>query len=422
MKVYLVIGYLLFSLSAWSQVDFDAATQWSGTIDGIHPIELTLKEENKETTGRLTLVNSGKTFLLEGKKEGHGWVLDEIDENYKISGQLNLTFSDKKIDGIWSNHLGNIFLRVQLVPSEESLPAFECSQENWTKTYVGVFEQSNLKTIVRKENNSQVYMEVYFDEIPIEGKLTCLSETCKTFSFTSKQLKHLFNSLEFSITNKNELLTFVKRSDKRTQVKMVKQAGIEYTCNSYADYSSRIDIVIPKTSNKAYNRFLQNSIQKFRSKQNQITKDQNRIETPQSRFFVTSSIWTDIHYFSSRYISGTITDQNNIANQNERIAFIFDLKENKLIEPSSLFKKKKNYDKTIESFLLEQKTFYVSLNEKYIKDWAQKEKFQHVTISKNGFLFNSNFHNVYGERQLVMPFNTVKNQLKKDFKKEMKIR
>ncbi len=421
MKLHLFIAFVFSFLAGWSQDNSNDVSMWSGTIDGIHPIELMLQQEAQMTTGKLTLLSSGKTFLLEGKKEGQGWKLDEIDENFKVSGQLTLNYTQNKLDGIWSNHTGDLFLRIELTPRSKQKRNFECSEENWTKTFVGSFEKSLVKTVIRKENNAQVYVEVYFDDIPIEGKLNCLTKSCNNFEFTSKQLHHLFNSLEFRLNKKNELFAFINRANKKTQIRMVQQTSIAYVCDSYADYSRRIDFVIPNTSNDAFNAFLKSTIDRFRKQQNYVLAQNNNIENPSSRFQITSSIWTDIHYFSSRYISGTITDQNSIANKNQRVSFIFDLKENKLIEPSTLFNKQKNFSKQVESFLLEQKKLYISLNEKYIKDWAQKQDFEFITINKNGFLLNSNFHNVYGERQLVLPFETVQKQLKKDFKKEMKI-
>ncbi len=394
--------------------------EWYGTIDGIHPIHLTLQIKNGKCVGKYTLLSSKQTFELEGNLENHDIFLQEIDDQLKISGNLSFKNSEEKVSGIWSHPLGYQFLRMDLWKSGQETNDFNCQESNWRKIYFGILDKSNLKVQILKENNRDLKIDLSLDRINISGISKCLSDDCRSFEVTAPEFEHIYTKFIFTFLEDNRLsLQVLKKEGSNSMVRLTLDDHLKFNCQNYANYNSRFDIIYPEISNEFFNGFIDMQLKSFGVNKIRTNSLENHI--PENRFSENISIWTDIHYFSKKYISGIITKQSNLKGDNQRIAFVIDLEKSKVLSPGFAFKKPQNLIQRKKSFLSDQKKNYRPFQLELIKDWIATEKFEYVTISKNGFLFITEFNNIFGERQILLPYGKLSKDLKKDFVKDLDI-
>jgi len=145
-------------------------------------------------------------------------------------------------------------------------------------------------------------------------------------------------------------------------------------------------------------------------------------QIPADRFNYEATGWVDIIQFDKKFISGIFTFQNNWNSESERKSFNFHLSENKEIITNQVFKSSLDYQKYFDQFITKQKKNYVPFQQKYISEWIKSQPFDLVNYTAEGIVFTSEFSNIYGSHQVLLPYADIKKHLKKDFKKSLSIK
>ena len=66
-----------------------------------------------------------------------------------------------------------------------------------------------------------------------------------------------------------------------------------------------------------------------------------------------------------------------------------------------------NYDEFIQKYIekeVKNRPFY---GDGFYENWIKEQKFEYFNIRKEGLVFSTNFSGVYGEQQIVIPFEAL---------------
>ncbi|MBK9733962.1 MAG: hypothetical protein IPO92_02915 [Saprospiraceae bacterium] len=130
----------------------------------------------------------------------------------------------------------------------------------------------------------------------------------------------------------------------------------------------------------------------------------------QDRWTQTAHGWVEVDLFLEDIISGNIYMQSSWKTETEKISFIFDLSAGKEVSLQDIFKDdfdSNNYFKKAVVSIKNEKLWKQDR-----KKWCDKQKFEHVTLSEEGFKFTSAYSTIYGEEEILIPYKDIEIYIK----------
>ncbi len=431
-----IIFFAVFSLfaqdkhSAKSLFDDDTEVQellYQGVLNGVHQVNFVLGLRDNICKGFYSYSGSKLTFQLEGTYKEDFFELHELDQNLKVSANLILEKEDDLLTGQWTHIDKKIGFPISAVKVNSfSNDINNCRENSWQNTYHGVLEQQNISIRLTKESDSDLFVNVNIASIPFDFTVECDRPECRFFKQDFKGQTGLFEELEFRRIDSSYLnITMIKSDRSRELVGLRLYETLSYDCIDYSSYTSRYNLIYPKLKNLFFNKTIRNIVGDWETS---IIQEIDSLELlspgqiPADRFTYEATGWVDITQFNNQIISGVFTFQKNWATAPQRKVFNFDLSQNKEITSDQVFKSSFDYQKYFDTFIAEQKKNYVPFKQKYISDWVKTQKFNHVNYTAEGIVFSSDFSNIYGSHQVLLPYANIKKHLHKNFKKSLAIK
>jgi len=388
---------------------------YEGQLDTYHPFQLALTFDGKDCSGYYKYESSDTQFTLEGDIEDDSTLtIIELDANDQVSGYIMGKFSVENMELIWQD--------IKKLTSHQ----FALTRVESFKAEQYVSQEKSLVKIVAKSYGKRI--DLWQDVL--EKKINIVGENFPFFSFDyrcnddctkveSKALRkesdyRTFQMVPFS--DEKETITFFKKDGTKYLFVGEKEQTIYQKHKTFADYRVMIDLSYPVTRSFKFNQWIESNINQVQKKLLQeINKNilDDEGDLPEERFQFEAYSWYDIDYISADIISGTITHTKSWKSDTEKIAFIFDNKEQQMLELQDLFKSKFDYRTFMVDYVKEQKkNMSGGAPDGPRLSWINGDKFDNVSISEMGLICNSNYSVIFGDNKFVIPFEYIKKHVK----------
>jgi len=388
---------------------------YEGLIDTYHPFTLAITFDGKDCSGYYKFASSDIHFMLEGDITADSSLsMIELDANDQVSGYLNGKFSDHSMKLIWNDvkKLSEHELKLTKVDSFSK------------KQYVA--QEESLVKIVAKSYGKRIdlWQDVQEKKINIVGEnfpyfsfdYRCNSDCSKIESKTlRKESKYrTFQMVPFN--EEKETITFYKKDGTKYLFVGKREETIYMKHKTFADYRVMIDLSYPVTQSFKFNQWIESNINEVQQTlldeiKGNISNDQGDI--PSERYQYEAYSWYDIDHISSDIISGTITHTKSWKSDTEKIAFIFDNKEQKMLDLQDVFKSGFDHQTFIKDFLEKQKMNMSAGTPDGPKlTWINGDNFDNISVNEMGLICNSDYSVIFGDNKFIIPFETIKKHLK----------
>lgn len=426
MRFYILLFFCTVSYSCLSQSDIITADSkkqidagktvlFEGLLDSYHPIKMALVFDGEDCSGSYTLLSSDINFSLEGDITSDTIIsMIELDDNDQISGYLMGTILDKTIDLTWTDvkkltEHNLALVRVKSFSDNQFVP-----QE---KSLVKIVGKSYGKRIDLWQNVQEKTINIVGDNFPFFNFEYRCNDDCTKIESTALHNESKYRAVQMVPFNEEkETITFYKKDGTKYLFVGKREETIYMKHKTFADYRVMIDLNYPVTRSFKFNQWIESNINEVQ--QNIINEINGKLlhdqgDLPEERYQYESYSWYDIDYISADIISGTITHTKSWKSSTDKIAFIFDNKEQKMLDLQDLFKSGFDYSNFITTFLTEQKSkLSAGTSDGPKMKWINGDNFDNISVSEMGLICNSDYSVIFGDSKIVIPFEAIKKQLK----------
>jgi|GEM_PF-5966875 len=398
-----------------NKMDVEGAVLYEGLLDNYHPIKMVLAFEGKDCSGHYTLESSDLSFSLEGDIEGDSVIsMIELDANDQISGYLMGVILEDNINLKWTDVKKltehklvlarvNKFIEKQFVPQEKSL--------------VKIVGKSYGKRIDLWQDVQEQTINIVGENFPFFNFEYRCNDDCTKIESTSIRKDSEYKTVQMVPFNEEkETITFYKKDGTKYLFVGKREETIYMKHKTFADYRVMIDLSYPVTRSFKFNQWIESNINKVQQTlieeiNGKLVNDQGNI--PEERYQYEAYSWYDIDYISADIISGTITHTKSWKTTTEKIAFIFDNKEQKMLDLQDLFKSGFDHKDFMESFLAEQKKNMSAGTPDGPKlKWISEDNFDNISVNEMGLICNSDYSVIFGDSKFIIPFDAIKKHVR----------
>lgn len=385
----------------------------SGTLDNKHRVDMIIGTDGEQCKGLYTMRNSGETFFFEGDNLNGELKLVELAGGFKTSGFIVGHYDGASFNGQWMNVDKDISLDLDLNLESQVgvLNPNACINEAWYRLYSGKIESENARLLLVKENKSFklfCYLDSlrFVDIIPVKNRSVEMltpdfkSDMWKQYSIIvdANDLKQV--KLVRASGGDFELITILKEA-----------AFLDLECFEYADYYSRLVVERPVSDNKKFNKWIESKLMHWMQDNIEDLKEIKKDDIgTKDRWIQYIDGWVEIDLFTGDFISGTVYLQSSLKVGTQKIPFIYDLRFGKELKLQDLFVKEFNAKDYFKEKIAMQK-MKVSWKPE-MKKWIEKEPFGFVTVKESGLSFKTELNAIYGEKEIIIPYNEIKENIK----------
>lgn len=388
---------------------------FEGQLDEYHPFQMVLAFEGKDCSGYYLFESSSTHFALQGDMEEDSTLsIIELDDNDQVSGYINGKFSIGKMDLVWQD--------VKKLTEHQ----LQLTRVDSFKTEQFVSQEKSLIKIVAKSYGKRI--DLWQDVL--EQKINIVGQNFPYFSFdyrcnddcTKIESRSLHKDSKYRtfqmipFNDEKETITFFKKDGTKYLFVGEREETIYQKHKTFADYRVMIDLSYPVTRSFKFNQWIESNINKVQQTlideiSSELLNDEGDI--PEERFQYEAYSWYDIDYISADIISGTITHTKSWKANTEKIAFIFDNKEQKMLELHDLFKSGFDHISFIKDFLSQQKkNMSAGTGDGPKLNWINEDRFDNISINEMGLICNSDYSVIFGDNKFVIPFKSIKKHVK----------
>jgi hypothetical protein len=384
----------------------------SGHLDVVHIVDMIIGTDGHTCKGLYTMRNSGVTFFFEGDDIDHQLKLVELTSDARMSGFIYGTYDGENLEAQWMNADKNrtMSLKLSFVNSFENHQADKCKQSQWHRIFAGKAENKDIKLHLIKDNLAYTAIN-YEDGNKMKDLMPGKGTRVEIFELGFKNSVFSGKSLVIDTSNLDKI-SIVHLDDGGYEVSsaLKLEASLDFECYEYADYHSRLVANKLKSGNKKFDLWLEQKYQSWIEGSIEKLKVSNTKIGTKDRWIQVAEGWVEVDLFSSDIISGTIYLQTSLHHETEKIPFIYDLKSSKEITLQDIFDNKFDSKEYFKLVIPAKKKEIVW--QKECKKWIDNQFFDHVTLKENGICFRTDFHTVYGEKEILIPYDTVEQNFK----------
>jgi len=423
----LIALFFSFSLSAQTIEDevramFDDANsvQWvqhyKGRMNDINDIAITLGSDGETCKGVLWYLRSKAKLNVSGTII-NDTILELTEYNEKAIATAKITGTVKPFDGIIANWrtideaLGESLILLP-ISREPRYPGY-CGDNKWVQKYTGKIGEETVEITLRRGNNGLLKGTAYYTSVNetylVEGILTneerSINFVIKDLNWKEKAVVTAKNDVQ-----KNEILGTANVNNIAVSCRLSILDRLSVGCIEYADFLTKSEVTFPKTRNQSFNELIEDEIQNWLKLSRAYTKEYRETMpslTTDNRSALRSYCWYEIDYWSNSFISGKVYYTNTWDDDFKGFSFNYDLNGNRSISLQGIFKRDFDYKKFIKNYIekeVKNRPFY---GDGFYENWIKEQKFEYFNIRQEGLVFSTNFNGMYGEQQIVIPFDVL---------------
>ncbi|MFZ1748812.1 MAG: hypothetical protein WAU01_01410 [Saprospiraceae bacterium] len=423
MSAYFLLPVQLHAQKKYTKSDvrqmFPASTKnlWinylSGTIDGTHIVDMIIGTDGQTCKGVYTMRNSQVSFIFEGEEIDDQVHLIEYNTDMRASGFLKGRYDGEIFEGDWLNGDKNLTFVVKLsfVNSFEVFQPKKCLQKQWQRLYSALIDNQSVQLSIAKDELEYKLCLRQQDKrmkstVKGKGKRVEMLE----FDFENTVLKDKWIMIDTSTLEKIDIVS-IDENQYQSTYSVKADAILDFECFEYADYTTRMECVLPVSQNKKFNKYIEDYFTSW------FTDNTKRLQSikkddvgTKDRWKESASGWVDIDLFTGELISGNMYMNTSLAQGTQKKSFIYDLKNNKLIQLVDFFDDKVDCKGYFENIISDKKKNIPWKQE--LKSWISQQDFAFVTLKDIGFCFSTDFNTIYGEREILIPYEDVEISIK----------
>ncbi|MEK7256738.1 MAG: hypothetical protein AAB316_18435, partial [Bacteroidota bacterium] len=358
---------------------------FKGRLDDLNDVSVALAFDGEKCRGKLQYLRSKETFDLKGEAWGDQFWLDETDAEGKVTGYLEGKVKEYVFQGAWQNFDKTIAKTATLVEVKtlDDTPT-ACGNNKWIGKYAT--SSGDLELLLQKGANNQVWGIAFHQKRSF--KVNGLLDDNLRLNLTLKKSggSVLGNLAGDFRSDKDWSANFTQPGKAQQPLKFQVKDRLGVDCIEYADYSTSYDVTYPKTKNAAFNLWMEKKAASWISLwQTQVSRFANLERTPEQRAVGQASAWCEVEFFSEQIVSGFFTCQTTWSQQQQGMAFNFDLKKGEEIRQKDLFKdafKPSIFVKNMVKTAFKNHSLYES--DKDFRHWIETAEFPYFTIRKEG--------------------------------------
>ncbi|MCC6462824.1 MAG: hypothetical protein IT260_20320 [Saprospiraceae bacterium] len=401
--------------------DAKANLQWirffRGRLDDATEVLLSLGFDGSNCRGYLSYAKSQERFRLSGTLEGVVLILEEYDRKNAVSGHLTGSLQGEQMEAEWtnaSNTLGSRF-EAKEVPTAKALN-IPCGDNKWIRRFVSRWNNGRVDLVLARVNNNILngYLWIETDDktYALAGKIFPDEHyEIQAILPNGKTAAHLQGSMKTPSANDCKWIG----SGEKREIKLTMRENYVVGCLEYADYTSSYDALYPRTRCEACNTSLDRRINDWVTKCKTTIGAQKKPETPANRNALRASAWYDVTCWTETLFCGYLTFAESWKDATDGVSFNFDLRSGKEITYEDLFNKNFNAKEWFGEYTRKEmpKISKFAADPKF-REWLAKDGFQMFTIRRDGLELSSQFHPVYGQQHLIVPYSTLKPYMRRD--------
>lgn len=386
----------------------------SGLVDNRHIVDMIIGTDGHTCKGLYTLRSSNTTFFFDGQDHGQTIKLAEVNDQSRLTGFIDGTYDGSTFDGVWQNKEKNLkfSMKLSFVNAFENYNPEKKVCYQWLRSYKGAYSEKPYTIQIKREPKRFVCK--YTDQS--DYKSTRIAEVKGTrvemFSaaFDSTFLIDKWILIDTVNLDKIDII-FPEENGHEVISSLRIDDTVEFENYEYADFKSRMECITPVTRskrfdtwiNKTFKSWLEDHIKKFRSTHS------DDIGTD-DRWNHTANGWVDVELYENDVISGLIYMQSSLSSKTEKIPFIYDIRYGKELKFQDIFDGKFDSKSYFGALIPEMKQV-ANWNEN-VRSWFKNQSFNTICLKENGISFSTQFNTIYGEKEIIIPYERVKQYLR----------
>lgn len=385
----------------------DWYSTFTGTIDDVHPARMALACAGQECRGRYVLPASGTVFDLRGILDNGRASLEEIDHTGRVSGYLDVHLTRDICTGEWWSRTHNRAVPVHFVSSRIiQLKTFVPEMLLIDGTAAGRPAQ----LILTKETPEVVSATITLGDELLRGVGTCDDRPCATMTCPVSGDADAYATLKIQMPAPGKCTFSITSDDRGPQLgsgTIARQFPVTQT--TLSGYDFLIDCTYPTTGHAAFDAWVH---QQFTTWTEAMRPEEQRpVEElrPADRWSHRGYAWIDLYVFNDVVASGTITQFSIRDSVYQRMPFIYDLANHGLLDTDELAKK----DVDLHTAILSQAD-HAKDGATPAADNAGILPLKYVSMGTGGFIVQSDFDQVYGDRAILIPYRSVEQLMRRN--------
>lgn len=389
----------------------------TGTLDGKHIVDMIIGTDGHTCKGLYTLRASGVTFFFEGDDHNHELKLVEMTPDFRASGFIYGQYDGEDFSGIWTNTEKSMHLSLNLtfVDGVNINQKYHCHLHNWQRLYTGKIENRSINMHVSRLDDSFL-IQTKTDSLQTKDIFPAKDNRVEVFVLKSNNISVINGKSLVIDTADLSKVSLVNLDETGYEVSSIlrAEATLDFECYEYADYHSRFMVQKPVLGNKKFDLWMESNIKDYIDECLETFKSfrPDNIGTKE-RWIQYAEGWVEVDLFQKDLISGTIYLHSSLQTKTKKISFIFDIKSGKEVKLQDIFLKEFNASDYFKNVIGAKKKEIVWNQD--IIDWIKNQNFNHVTLKTEGISFKTDFSSIYGEREILIPFNTLEQNLKNKY-------
>ena len=388
---------------------------YKGRFDDAAVVEVSLGYDGKICRGFLVYPQSNTRIRLEGKMDTSGFKLEERNDNQRVSGYISGRIQGKSLTAEWNNSDNSLGGRIEAEEVPLQAPV-NCSDNKWSSRYITRYNNARCDMVlVRAQGgilDGFLWIESDGTTYRLKGEaksdgtyeMDALGEADRLVAIISGEFK----------AGQGTVCRWTGSGEKR-EFKFILKDHFQMGCYDYADYNASFDVLHPHTVCEPCNTWLDEQVKQWLEKCKSVFESQNLKQTPETRNVQRASAWPEITCWTDNLLSGYLTFSDTRSSETQGIAYNFDLKNGKLINPEDLFVKSFSYKNWFSDFANKEMPKLPSFAaDPQFRSWLVEEGFPLMVIRREGFELSTLFHPFYGRQTLFVPYSSIRNSLRKD--------
>lgn len=385
---------------------------WKGRFDMYHPISLTLAFDGQALKGTYAFQEKGPYFLLEGSINKDEWVLQEIDREGRVSGNLVLYPQGKNLTGQWwavdFSKSAPVWLKpAEIILIKEFKPA--------SVYYTGITgDGSTCDFMLQKESPGQCQAYFFRPEMlrVVKAVGECEDPLCDKLAFASETDEIWSAELITSTQGKSRLV--VKNAGEGQTYMLTEHFRAPLEVRHLASYTGTVDAVFPTGINQGLDRWFRKEAESWIESSGKILDHEGISEiSVQTRYAHALSLWTDIGLVKAGVISGLISFLDPATGVYSRKAFTYNIQTSKWLPDDEIFRDGEDVNELFKEVIpaVRRTARSDQLPEEY-NLWVDAAEFRHQYFRIDGLVRTTDFHPVFGELEAVVPYRQVRSEIR----------
>ena len=388
--------------------------QYEAFADNKYRIKLHLEREDSLWQGMCYYPSSNTKLYLQGDGKDNELLLFEKDSLGNASGVWLLNLNPENPTGKWRNINGTVEFTVSLMPAGNKKNHTGNTDIEIFFYHGKIFNDKYILTLYSDKTRPRASLLNASENIFITNKIKCADDDCNKFVIKTNhydKIKKLECSKNNAITLKAEVSNHF--DGKSTSVfNLMEKLKMKNTAYINRDFMFNIFYPVFETQkiNASFQKEIQRIADNLKFELDSVTKQKGDINNRLNTF---AGAWFDVDYYSPELFSGKFFIQKSYNDKITVIPVIFNLQTGKKTNILEQFEPDFNFLFFARQYLNEHIKHMPEYKSSMLRNFLSPVNFKYFTVNDTGIVISTGFNTVFGDYKLIIPFDELKNNIKR---------